>query len=108
MRKSIEELTAKDEFISRHIGVDDLARETMLHRIGATDLENLIERTVPASIRRDHLLNLGEPMLETDVLKQLREIANKNVVRTSLIGMGYYNTVTPPVIARNVLENPAW
>ncbi|MCX6535106.1 MAG: aminomethyl-transferring glycine dehydrogenase [Actinobacteria bacterium] len=108
MRKSLDELTANDEFISRHIGVDDFARETMLRSIGATDLEDLIKRTVPASIRRDQLLSLGEPMRETDVLIQLREIANKNIVRTSLIGMGYYNTITPPVIARNVLENPAW
>ena len=108
MRKSLEELTAKDEFISRHIGVDDFARHTMLRSIGATDLDDLINRTVPSSIRRDELLNLGEPMLETDVLTQLRLIANKNTVRTSLIGMGYYNTITPPVIARNVLENPAW
>jgi len=108
MRKSLEELTAKDEFISRHIGVDDFARETMLRSIGATDLDDLINRTVPSSIRRDELLNLGEPMLETDVLAQLRLIANKNIVRTSLIGMGYYNTITPPVVARNVLENPAW
>ena len=108
MRKSLEELTAKDEFISRHIGVDDFARDTMLRSIGSTDLEDLIKRTVPSSIRRNELLNLGEPMLETDVLTQLRLIANKNTVRTSLIGMGYYNTITPPVIARNVLENPAW
>ena len=108
MRKSLEELTAKDEFISRHIGVDDLARDTMLRSIGSSDLEDLIERTVPASIRRYELLDLGEPMLETDVLTQLQLIANKNTVRTSLIGMGYYNTITPPVIARNVLENPAW
>ena len=108
MRQTLDQLTAKDEFISRHIGVDKLAQETMLSSIGATTLEELIERTVPASIRRDQLLNLGEPMREIDVLAQLRLIANKNTVRTSLIGMGYYNTITPPVIARNVLENPAW
>ena len=108
MRQTLDQLTAKDEFISRHIGVDKLAQETMLSSIGATTLEELIERTVPASIRRDQLLNLGEPMREIDVLAQLRLIADKNTVRTSLIGMGYYNTITPPVIARNVLENPAW
>ena len=108
MRQTLDQLTAKDEFISRHIGVDKLAQESMLSSIGATTLEELIERTVPASIRRDQLLNLGEPMREIDVLAQLRLIANKNTVRTSLIGMGYYNTITPPVIARNVLENPAW
>ena len=108
MRQTLEQLTAKDEFISRHIGVDKLAQESMLSSIGATTLEELIERTVPASIRRDQLLNLGEPMREIDVLAQLRLIANKNTIRTSLIGTGYYNTITPPVIARNVLENPAW
>ena len=108
MRQTLDQLTAKDEFISRHIGVDKLAQESMLSSIGATTLEELIERTVPASIRRDQLLNLGEPMREIDVLAQLRLIADKNTVRTSLIGMGYYNTITPPVIARNVLENPAW
>ena len=108
MRQTLDQLTAKDEFISRHIGVDKLAQESMLSSIGATTLEELIERTVPASIRRDQLLNLGEPMREIDVLAQLRLIADKNTVRTTLIGMGYYNTITPPVIARNVLENPAW
>ncbi len=108
MRQTLEQLTANDEFTSRHIGIDHLAREKMLRAIGASTLEELIERTVPASIRRDQLLSLGEPMLETEVLAQLRAIAKKNIVRTSLIGMGYYNTVTPPVIARNVLENPAW
>ena len=108
MRQTLEQLTASEDFISRHIGIDDQAREAMLQSIGAKTLEELIERTVPASIRRDQLLNLGEPMQETEVLTQLRAIAKKNIVRTSLIGMGYYNTITPPVIARNVLENPAW
>ncbi len=108
MRQTLEQLTANDEFISRHIGIDNQARESMLQIIGAKTLEELIKRTVPASIRRNQLLNLGEPMQETEVLTQLRAIAKKNIVRTSLIGMGYYNTVTPPVIARNVLENPAW
>ncbi len=108
MRQTLEQLTANDEFISRHIGIDNQARESMLQNIGAKTLEELLERTVPESIRRDQLLNLGEPMQETEVLTQLRAIAKKNIVRTSLIGMGYYNTVTPPVIARNVLENPAW
>ena len=99
MRQTLEQLTANDEFISRHIGIDNQAREAMLQGIGAKTLEELIERTVPASIRRDQLLNLGEPMRETEVLTQLRAIAKKNIVRTSLIGMGYYNTITPPVIA---------
>jgi len=108
MRETLEQLTAADEFVSRHIGIDDDARVTMLETVEASSLDDLIAKTVPDSIRFHELLNLGEPMLETDVLAELRIIANKNTVRTSLIGMGYYNTITPPVITRNVLENPAW
>ena len=107
-RQSLRQLIANDEFVSRHIGVDDDSRAEMLKTIGASSLEDLVKRTVPETIRHDELLNLGEPMLEVDVLDELRDIAAKNKVRTSLIGMGYYNTITPPVIARNVLENPAW
>ena len=107
-RQSLRQLIANDEFVSRHIGVDDDSRAEMLKTIGASSLEDLVKRTVPQTIRHDELLNLGEPMLEVDVLDELRAIAAKNKVRTSLIGMGYYNTITPPVIARNVLENPAW
>ena len=107
-RQSLRQLIANDEFVSRHIGVDDDSRAEMLKTIGASSLEDLVKRTVPETIRHDELLNLGEPMLEVDVLDELRGIAAKNKVRTSLIGMGYYNTITPPVIARNVLENPAW
>jgi len=107
-RQSLRQLIANDEFVSRHIGVDENSRAEMLKTIGASSLEDLVKRTVPETIRHDELLNLGEPMLEVDVLDELRDIAAKNKVRTSLIGMGYYNTITPPVIARNVLENPAW
>ena len=107
-RQSLRQLIANDEFVSRHIGVNDDSRAEMLKTIGASSLEDLVKRTVPETIRHDKLLNLGEPMLEVDVLNELRAIAAKNKVRTSLIGMGYYNTITPPVIARNVLENPAW
>lgn len=107
-RRSLKQLIANDEFISRHIGVDEDSRAEMLKTIGASSLEDLVKRTVPETIRHDELLDLGEPMLEVDVLDELRAIAAKNKVRTSLIGMGYYNTITPPVIARNVLENPAW
>lgn len=107
-RQSLRQLIANDEFVSRHIGVDDDSRAEMLKTIGASSLEDLVKRTVPETIRHDELLKLGEPMLEVDVLDELRAIAAKNKVRTSLIGMGYYNTITPPVIARNVLENPAW
>ena len=107
-RRSLKQLIANDEFISRHIGVDEDSRVEMLKTIGASSLEDLVKRTVPETIRHDELLDLGEPMLEVDVLDELRAIAAKNKVRTSLIGMGYYNTITPPVIARNVLENPAW
>ena len=108
MRKSLYELSGYDDFISRHIGIDDASRETMLATVQCHDVEDLISKTVPKSIRYNDSLDLGEPMLEKDVIAELRLIASKNRLRTSLIGMGYYDTITPPVILRNVLENPAW
>ena len=108
MRQTLDQLIDRDAFISRHIGIDPQSQAKMLQTLGVTDIEELITLTVPGSIFQTKPLNLGKPMLETDVLDELRVIAKKNKVRTSLIGMGYYDTITPPVIARNVLENPAW
>ena len=108
MRQTLDQLIDRDAFISRHIGIDPQSQAKMLQTLGVTDIEELITLTVPDSIFQTKPLNLGKPMLETDVLDELRVIARKNKVRTSLIGMGYYDTITPPVIARNVLENPAW
>ncbi|HEX6357761.1 aminomethyl-transferring glycine dehydrogenase [Actinophytocola sp.] len=96
-------------FADRHIGprADELAR--MLDVIGVGSLDELVERAVPESIREtDVELELPPPASEAQVLAELRDLAAKNTPLTSMIGLGYYGTVTPPVILRNVLESPAW
>jgi glycine dehydrogenase len=95
-------------FASRHIGPSPGEVEEMLAAIGVGSVDELIRQTVPASIRLQRPLRLGAPLSETDALAHLRLLAAKNEVRTSLIGMGYHGTVLPPVIQRNILENPAW
>ncbi len=97
-----------DDFVERHIGPTDAEVERMLDAIGVKDLDDLLDQTVPASIRSDHVLQLPPPRSEAEVLAALRQFAARNRARTSLIGMGYTGTFTPPVIQRNVLEDPAW
>jgi glycine dehydrogenase len=82
--------------------------EEMLRVVGVKDMEDLIDRTVPASIRLPGKLQLDAPMSESEALAAARVIAEKNTVKKSFIGMGYYETSTPPVILRNMLENPGW
>ena len=96
------------DFVGRHIGPspDDVA--VMLSAIGAPSIGALIDETVPASIRMRGALDLDGPRSVGDVLGELRALADRNRRRTSLIGQGYYGTHTPPVIRRNMLENPAW
>lgn len=108
MSTPFSELFNEGEFVTRHIGPgpDDLA--TMLSVIGVDSVDQLIAETVPAAIRLDEALSLPGPRTETDVLAELRGLAAQNKTMTSLIGMGYYGTITPPVIRRNVLESPAW
>jgi glycine dehydrogenase len=95
-------------FIERHIGPDTSETSAMLEAINATSIDALIEETVPDTIRRHDAMTLGNPMSEPAALAKLKNIAKKNQVFTSFIGMGYYNTHTPNVILRNVLENPGW
>ena len=97
-----------DSFVERHIGPTEAEIERMLDVIGAKDLEDLLDQTVPASIRSDHVLELPAARTEAEVLDALRRLAARNLRRTSLIGMGYTGTFTPPVIQRNVLEDPSW
>ncbi len=92
----------------RHIGPSPIEMEDMLRVVGVGTLDELIDETVPADIRRDTVLDLPEPMSERDVLHHMREVVKKNKVLRTLIGQGYYGTMTPPVIQRNILENPAW
>ncbi|RMD49835.1 MAG: glycine dehydrogenase (aminomethyl-transferring) [Alphaproteobacteria bacterium] len=92
----------------RHIGPSPAEMEEMLAALGVDSLDALIDQVIPASLRSSHVLDWGKPKSEREVLWHLRQIAARNRVLTSLIGQGYHGTVTPPVIQRNVLENPAW
>src|SRR5882757_4272067 len=99
---------AAADFADRHIGPSATDVAAMLEVIGAPTVEALIGQTVPDSIRLNRPLGLGAALSETEALAHLEALAAKNQVMTSLIGMGYYGTIVPPVILRNVLENPAW
>ncbi|MBL4808190.1 MAG: hypothetical protein JKY31_13035 [Rhodobacteraceae bacterium] len=92
----------------RHIGPSPTEMAEMLKVIGVETLDALIDETVPKSIRQKSPLVLQKAMSERDALHHMREVIKKNKVLTSLIGQGYYGTMTPPVIQRNILENPAW
>ncbi|GAB4122653.1 MAG: aminomethyl-transferring glycine dehydrogenase [Sideroxydans sp.] len=96
------------EFASRHNGSNAHDVQAMLNRIGAASLDALIDQTIPASIRLPRPLNLPEGMSEHALLQHLRSIAAKNRLYKSYIGLGYYGTVLPAVIQRNILENPGW
>lgn len=95
-------------FESRHIGPSARERADIARELGFESNESLIAAVVPASILEDQPLRLAPATSETGVLSELREIARRNIVRRCAIGAGYYPTITPPVILRNVLENPAW
>ncbi|PWR01713.1 glycine dehydrogenase (aminomethyl-transferring) [Meridianimarinicoccus roseus] len=92
----------------RHIGPSPEEMAAMLGVVGAASLDTLIDETVPDDIRQDEPLNLGRAMSESELLLHMRRVAGRNKVMTSLIGMGYHDTITPPAIQRNVFENPAW
>ena len=92
----------------RHIGPSPAEMDEMFKVIGVDSLDQLIDETVPQAIRQAEPLDFGKPMSERKLLNHMRQVAAKNEVLTSLIGQGYHGTVTPPVIQRNVLENPAW
>jgi len=98
------------DFIRRHIGPSPADMQAMLAAVGVQSIEELISQTVPNSIRQSGALDwgAGDGLSETAALARLRDIASRNKVYTSLIGMGYYGTDLPLVILRNILENPAW
>ncbi|KVE35722.1 aminomethyl-transferring glycine dehydrogenase [Burkholderia sp. BDU5] len=108
---SLAALETHDAFAERHIGPDDASQRAMLATLGFASRAALIDAVIPASIRRGDALPLGpfvQPKSEAEALAALRERADKNQVFRSYIGQGYYDTHTPAVILRNVLENPAW
>lgn len=95
-----------DQFQSRHIGPSPADTKAMLETIGVDKLDTLISQTVPAAIRLTKALDLPEPLTEFDYMQELQQIAAKNKVFRSYIGLGYSGTITPPVILRNVFQNP--
>src|SRR5881392_2830972 len=97
-----------DSFAHRHIGPNNQARAEMLTELGFENLDELIGATVPKNIRLDRPLNLSEGKSEAAALAELRGIAKKNIIARSFIGAGYSDCITPPVIQRNILENPGW
>jgi len=96
------------EFIYRHIGPTEAEQENMLKEVGYNSLDELMKNTVPEKILLKDELNIEEPLSENDALKKLKTISKQNKIFRNFIGMGYYNTFTPNVILRNILENPGW
>lgn len=103
-----EEHIDVDSFARRHIGPSDEEVHAMLREVGFDNVEALINAAVPKNIRLDQPLNLPEAKSETEALAELRTIASKNKIARSFMGAGYYDCITPPVIQRNILENPGW
>src|SRR3989440_5196903 len=106
--QSLAELEASDEFVGRHVGPDADEQARMLAALGLPSIEELIDQAVPDTIRSRETLRVPPARSETDAVTRLRDLADRNQVLTSLIGQGYSGTITPPVIQRNLLEDPAW
>ena len=96
------------KFIDRHIGPQNNDIPLMLEKVGVSTLDELIEQTIPGSILMKETLNLSGEMTEYEYLNYIREIGKKNKLFRTFIGLGYYNTITLPVVIRNILENPSW
>lgn len=105
---TLHELSFPQEFIHRHIGPNAQQTTAMLETLGVHSLAELIDKTVPASIRTETTATLAEPVNEASALAELRTLANKNNVFKSYLGQGYHDTHVPNVILRNVMENPGW
>lgn len=101
-------LASREAFVGRHIGPNPAEVQLMLDVLGSPTLDRLIDKTVPQAIRLKQPLKLPAATSEYRAIAQLKEIASKNQVFRSFIGMGYYDCITPPVIQRNILENPGW
>ena len=97
-----------DSFVTRHLGPRSKEIREMLDFIGVSSLDELIEQTIPANIRLKKPLKMKEGLTERKYYRLILDLAAKNKVFNTYIGMGYYDTITPAVILRNVLENPAW
>ncbi len=107
-KRTLNDLQHAEQFASRHVGPNLEDQQAMLGTLGLNNLQQLIEQVVPQSITNTQPLDLPLQCTETEALKELRQIASKNKIVKSFIGQGYYGTLTPNVILRNILENPAW
>ncbi|PMM09090.1 glycine dehydrogenase (aminomethyl-transferring) [Vibrio breoganii] len=108
MTDLLRSLSTDNEFVARHNGPNLTDQKTMLERIKAENLDELIQQTVPQQIRLEKPLTLDAPLSEAGMLEEMKKFAQQNQVKRTFIGQGYYNTFTPNVILRNVLENPGW
>ena len=97
-----------DLLVNRHVGITETDEQLMLQKIGVKSIDELIDKTIPSDIRIKQPLDLPEAMTEYEFAKHINELAAMNKLFTTYIGMGWYNTITPAVIQRNVLENPVW
>ncbi|MGD1506296.1 aminomethyl-transferring glycine dehydrogenase [Vibrio harveyi] len=108
MTELLQSLSTQNEFVARHNGPNKSDQQKMLEAINAVSLDALIDETVPAQIRLEQSMSLAEAKSEADMLAAMRKFADQNQVKRTFIGQGYYNTFTPNVILRNVMENPGW
>ncbi len=108
MTELLQSLSTQNEFVGRHNGPKLSDQQKMLEAINAVSLDALISETVPANIRLERPMTLAEAKSEADMLAAMKQFAKQNQVKRTFIGQGYYNTFTPNVILRNVLENPGW
>ncbi|EMQ2219263.1 aminomethyl-transferring glycine dehydrogenase [Vibrio parahaemolyticus] len=108
MTELLQSLSTQNEFVGRHNGPKLSDQQKMLEAINAVSLDALISETVPANIRLEQPMTLAEAKSEADMLATMKQFAKQNQVKRTFIGQGYYNTLTPNVILRNVLENPGW
>jgi len=108
MTSLLQYFNDQNEFTQRHNGLNTYSQHTMLHSLGVKSMDELIHQTIPDSIRLESDLTLDKPLSESNALIRLKQYAQKNSLAINCIGQGYYNTLTPSVILRNVLENPGW
>lgn len=107
-KTSLQDLQQSDDFIRRHLGPRENEIQEMLSELGLSSLDDLVEKAVPHKIQVKEPIGVEASRSERETLEYLQSLADENIVAKSYIGMGYYDTVTPAVIQRNVLENPAW
>ncbi|MBL7832054.1 MAG: glycine dehydrogenase (aminomethyl-transferring), partial [Saprospiraceae bacterium] len=99
---------SQDRFVNRHLGPNEAEAAEMLRLTGYSNLDALIDATVPDNIRRHDQMDIPPALSEFEYLTELKNIAGKNKIYNNFIGRGYYGTITPSVISRNIFQNPGW